>query len=82
MRTAIGAPDPGDFERNQPHNLFNDRRIGGKAKNRAVGESVSVPRKKAKQNKRDAMDAQHGEWYADNELDKKIKNRFSNERDR
>jgi len=40
MPTSLGAPDPGEFERNQPHNLFNDRRIGGKSKNRAVGESV------------------------------------------
>jgi hypothetical protein len=40
MRTALGAPDPGEFERRQPHNLFNDRRIGGKSKNRAYGESV------------------------------------------
>lgn len=49
MRTAIGAPDPGDFEHNQPHNLFNDRRIGGKSKNRAVGESFymsHMPNKK------------------------------------
>lgn len=45
MKTAIGAPDPGDFERNQPHNLFNDRRIGGKSKNRAVGESLYNPKK-------------------------------------
>jgi hypothetical protein len=42
MRTALGAPDPGEFERKQPHNLFNDRRIGGKAKNRAYGESQKV----------------------------------------
>jgi hypothetical protein len=42
MRTALGAPDPGEFERRQPHNLFNDRRIGGKSKNRAYGESVKV----------------------------------------
>ena len=40
MGTALGAPDPGEFERKQPHNLFNDRRIGGKSKNRAYGESV------------------------------------------
>ncbi|MEI6568666.1 MAG: hypothetical protein WCR20_18435 [Verrucomicrobiota bacterium] len=44
MKTAIGAPDPGEFERNQPHNLFNDRRVGGKAKNRAVGESLYNPK--------------------------------------
>ena len=44
MRTAVGAPDPGDFERNQPHNIFNDRRIGGKSKNRAVGESLYNPK--------------------------------------
>jgi len=43
MRTAVGAPDPGDFERNQPHNIFNDRRIGDRAKNRAVGENFSNP---------------------------------------
>jgi hypothetical protein len=42
MRTALGAPDPGEFERRQPHNLFNDRRIGGKSKNRAYGESKKV----------------------------------------
>jgi hypothetical protein len=36
----MGTPDFGEFERNQPHNMFNDRRIGGKAKNRAVGESM------------------------------------------
>ena len=41
MRTAIGAPDPGDFERNQPHNIFNDRRVGGKAKNRAFGKHIT-----------------------------------------
>ena len=46
MKTAIGAPDPGDFERNQPHNLFNDRRIGGKSKNRAVGKNYVVPKAK------------------------------------
>ena len=45
MKTAIGAPDPGEFERHQPHNLFNDRRIGGKSKNRAVGESLYNPKK-------------------------------------
>ena len=44
MKTAVGAPDPGEFERNQPHNLFNDRRIGGKSKNRAVGESLYNPK--------------------------------------
>jgi hypothetical protein len=42
MRTTLGAPDPGEFERRQPHNLFNDRRIGGKSKNRAYGESQKV----------------------------------------
>jgi hypothetical protein len=36
----MATPDFGQFERNQPHNLFNDRRIGGKAKNRAVGENM------------------------------------------
>jgi hypothetical protein len=40
MRTALGAPDPGEFERRQPHNLFNDRRVGGKAKNRAYAEMI------------------------------------------
>lgn len=38
-------PQPGDFERNQPHNIFNDRRVGGKSKNRAVGESLYNPKK-------------------------------------
>jgi hypothetical protein len=38
----VGAPDPGEFEGRQPHNLFNDRRIGGKSKNRAYGESQKV----------------------------------------
>jgi len=48
MKTAIGAPDPGEFERNQPHNLFNDRRVGGKAKNRAYLETHHAkPVKKA-----------------------------------
>lgn len=42
MKTAIGAPDPGEFERNQPHNLFNDRRVGGKAKNRAFFDSSNL----------------------------------------
>ena len=41
MKPAIGAPDPGDFERNQPHNLFNDRRIGGKSKNRAFVKHIT-----------------------------------------
>jgi hypothetical protein len=48
MRTAIGAPDPGDFERNQPHNLFNDRRIGGKSKNRAVAQSIFTKKNQPK----------------------------------
>jgi hypothetical protein len=48
MKTAIGAPDPGEFERRQPHNLFNDRRVGGKAKNRASLETYHAkPVKKA-----------------------------------
>jgi hypothetical protein len=48
MRTAVGAPDPGEFERRQPHNLFNDRRVGGKAKNRASLETYHAkPVKKA-----------------------------------
>lgn len=42
MRTAIGAPDPGEFERHQPHNIFNDRRVGGRAKNRAYAEYKNV----------------------------------------
>lgn len=42
MPISLSAPDPGEFERNQPHNLFNDRRIGGKSKNRAYGESQKV----------------------------------------
>lgn len=46
MKTAVGAPDPGEFERNQPHKLFNDRRIGGKSKNRAVRESYVVTKAK------------------------------------
>lgn len=45
MKTAIGAPDPGDWDRGQPHNIFNDRRVGGRAKNRAVGESYNIPKK-------------------------------------
>jgi len=48
MKTAVGAPDPGEFERNQPHNLFNDRRAGGKAKNRAFFESNRNPQKPVK----------------------------------
>jgi len=38
----VGASNPGEFGHNQPHNIFNDRRIGGKSKNRAVGESHVV----------------------------------------
>ena len=56
MGVAIGAPDPGDFERNQPHNLFNDRRIGGKSKNRSFAQSIftkkSTPKLKADKNQR------------------------------
>ena len=44
MRTAVGAPDPGDWASQQPHNIFNDRRIGGKSKNRALGESLYNPK--------------------------------------
>jgi hypothetical protein len=44
MKTAIGAPDPNEFYGNQPHNIFNDRRISGKSKNRAVGESLYNPK--------------------------------------
>jgi hypothetical protein len=49
MKTAIGAPDPGEFEGRQPHNLFNDRRIGGKSKNRAYGESQKVKKEQKMQ---------------------------------
>ena len=49
MKTALGAPDPGEFEGRQPHNLFNDRRIGGKSKNRAYGESQKVKKEQKMQ---------------------------------
>jgi len=62
MRTAVGAPDPGDFERNQPHNLFNDRRIGGKSKNRAVGESLYNPKMMKKEFSPHALNKKHGEY--------------------
>lgn len=42
MRTSVSAPDPGEFERNQPHNIFNDRRVGGRAKNRAYAKSIDL----------------------------------------
>lgn len=44
MRTAVGAPDPRDWDSKQPHNIFNDRRIGGKSKNRAVRKSFYNPK--------------------------------------
>lgn len=36
---ATTMSDPNEFERNQPHNVFSDRRAGGNAKNRAFFES-------------------------------------------
>lgn len=36
---AATMSDPNEFERNQPHNLFKDRRAGGNSKNRAFFES-------------------------------------------
>jgi len=36
---AATMSDPNEFERNQPHNVFSDRRAGGNAKNRAFFES-------------------------------------------
>jgi hypothetical protein len=59
MRTTLGAPDPGEFERRQPHNLFNDRRVGGRAKNRAVGESLYDPKKIAEIRKEKQKENQH-----------------------
>ena len=42
--TATGAQNPDDWERKQPHNIFNDRRVGGRAKNRAVSEHYFLPK--------------------------------------
>ena len=39
-------------------------------------------RKVTKQNERDAMDADLGEWHANESLNRKIKERFSKERGR
>lgn len=60
MRTAIGTPDPGEFERNQPHNIFNDRRVGGRAKNRAYGESVQTKKEPKMQYKMPRKPKQFG----------------------
>jgi len=61
VRASLGAPDPGEFERRQPHNLFNDRRIGGKSKNRAYGESQHVPKnlQETKKNRQYLRDQQY-----------------------
>jgi hypothetical protein len=66
--------------------VLNSKQYQGYTKKQAMKlhkdnyEKGLTPRKVTAQNKRDAMDAELGESYADNALDKKINNRFSNER--
>jgi hypothetical protein len=42
--------------------------------------ATNPKRKMTKQDKQDAMDAELGEWHEHQELDRKIKRRFSAER--
>lgn len=53
------TPDFGQFERHQPHNIFNDRRIGGKSNNRAVGENLYDPKKLAELRMQEQTNNQH-----------------------
>ena len=62
MRTAVGAPAPVDWSSQQPHNIFNDRRIGGKSKNRAVGESLYNPKMIKKEPSPHAPNKKYGEY--------------------
>ena len=64
-------------EEGDPTSRYQNPRYSGKG----VPDRANNPKRKmTKQDEQDAMDADLGEWHANESLNKKIKDRFSKER--
>jgi len=51
MKTAIGAPDPFDFEKNTPQGNFERQKKGGGYTNRAKADTFKVDKPQFKEHK-------------------------------